>query len=537
MKFALLLLTILNINWGISFGQQNFRIFPSSVTQTEPVISISPHNPDFLFVSAKTINITTDINNEGVYISTDRGFTWTGSDGVSGQNSAYQGGSPQVVIDANNRLIITHLGGIFPGLYSHYSNDSGKTWSNSVTITSLQAADIQTGALTIDNSQTSAYKGKIYSSWGNSLSPYSISFSSSINSAVNWSPVQPINTNPVLRSSGGFIRTNNAGVVYACWAGVLDNSPFNEKQVGFASSTDGGTNWNYNQNIFNINGIFGTLPSKNGILVNGYPQLAIDNSSGSRSGWIYIVTTEINNLPAGTDPDIILHYSSDGGNTWSNGIRVNQDPVNDGKIQYFPALDVDSLGNVNILFYDDRNTASDSAEVWLARSSDGGISWKEQVVSDHRIEPKPIPGGRSGYQGDHIALKSSGDNLFALWMDDYSGLYQVWMKIIDLNILSVKESGAMISGFDLQQNYPNPFNPSTTIKYTIPFKCNVQVFLYNSLGQMVKNIASGIENKGMHEINFNASELPSGVYLYSLHVFSADGISKYMASKKMLLLK
>ena len=56
------------------------------------------------------------------------------------------------------------------------------------------------------------------------------------------------------------------------------------------------------------------------------------------------------------------------------GLRVNKDPINNGKIQYFPALDVDSTGGINILFYDDRNTTSESAEVWLATSADGGTT-------------------------------------------------------------------------------------------------------------------------------------------------------------------
>jgi hypothetical protein len=518
-------------------AQENFRIFPGNVTQTEPVIGISQVDPSFLFASAKTINTSNAVINEGVYVSTDKGLTWNGTDTCSGQYYRNHGGSPQVVIDANNRLILTHIGAIFPGYYSHFSDDSGKTWSNAVTITSLQADDYQTGSLTIDNSPSSIYQGRIYSSWGNSLSPYSISYSSSTNSGLSWSGVKPINNNPTLKSSGGFIRTNNTGTIYACWAGTILSSPFNEKQVGFGSSSDGGITWTYNQNIFNMNGIFGTLPSKNNIRVNGLPQLAVDNSTGPRSGWIYIVTTEINNLPAGSDPDIILHYSSDAGKSWSGGIRVNQDPVNDGKIQYFPALDVDSTGKINILYYDDRNTSSDSAEVWLASSADGGLNWKEQVISDHRFKPKSISGGASGYQGDHIALKSSGNNLYALWMDDYSGIYQIWMKILNLNILSVNEKTTLSPGFDLLQNYPNPFNPSTVINFSLLYDSNVRLFLYNSLGQKIRTIFAGFNKAGSSEIKFTASGLPSGVYLYSIQAVSIDGKYSYIASKKMLLLK
>jgi hypothetical protein len=521
------------VSASLNYAQINFRIFPSSITQTEPVISISPVNPDFLFVSAKTINTNTSVNNEGIYLSTDRGITWLGVDTCSGQYYRNHGGSPQVIIDYNNRLLLTHIGSVFLGLYSHYSDDSGKTWSNAFQITSQQAEDIQTGALTIDISPSSIYKGKIYSSWGNYVSPNAISFASTTNSGISWSPALVINGIPVLKSSGGFIRTNKDGIVYACWAGKSTaDPPFNERLVGFASSTDGGTTWNYNQSIFDMNGIFGTLPSKNGIRVNGLPQLAIDNSSGSHDGWIYIVTTEINNSPAGSDPDIIFHYSSDSGKTWSAGLRVNQDPINNGKIQYFPALDVDSTGGINILFYDDRNTTSDSAEVWLTRSVDGGTTWKEQVVSNHRFKPKPIVGGASNYQGDHIALTSSGNKLYALWMDDFSGIYQIWMKILDLNILDAKDNTPPPVNFELKQNFPNPFNPETKITFTIPQRSFTSLKIYDLLGKEKAVLVNGEMDYGTHTIKFTpGTSFPSGVYIYRLL------IGAYSSSKKLILIK
>ena len=85
--------------------------------------------------------------------------------------------------------------------------------------------------------------------------------------------------------------------------------------------------------------------------------------------------------------------------------------------------------------------------------------------------------------------------------------------------------------FILYQNYPNPFNPVTTIKYAIPFECNVKIVLYNSLGEQAAVILNKIMPAGYHSIKFDGSELSSGLYIYRIE---SKG---FMKSKKMLLIK
>ncbi len=199
----------------------------------------------------------------------------------------------------------------------------------------------------------------------------------STDNGVNWSQPAQINPNPPTRSTGSSIAIGRDGTVYLCWAGITSASDTHEDYIGFAYSGNGGQSWEFTQNIIDINGITGLLPQKDDIRVNSIPQIVIDRSGGPRDGWFYIVTTEKNNSPAGDDPDIILYRSSNKGVNWSGGIRVNQDPINDGKIQYFPFLEVDDTGRLNMIFYDDRNTTSDSADVFISTSSDGGEHWTE----------------------------------------------------------------------------------------------------------------------------------------------------------------
>jgi hypothetical protein len=85
--------------------------------------------------------------------------------------------------------------------------------------------------------------------------------------------------------------------------------------------------------------------------------------------------------------------------------------------------------------------------------------------------------------------------------------------------------------YTLYQNYPNPFNPITTIKYDLPNASDVSLIIYDILGRKVKELVNTKQGAGRYEIQFNASTIASGVYIYQLIA------EKYISSKKMILLK
>ncbi|MCK9426693.1 MAG: PQQ-binding-like beta-propeller repeat protein [Ignavibacteriaceae bacterium] len=91
--------------------------------------------------------------------------------------------------------------------------------------------------------------------------------------------------------------------------------------------------------------------------------------------------------------------------------------------------------------------------------------------------------------------------------------------------------------FTLEQNFPNPFNPSTIIRYALPFESNVKLVVYNLLGEVVKELVNGSVATGYQEISFDATNISSGIYFYTLHATSLDGKQNYQSVKKMLLLK
>jgi hypothetical protein len=86
--------------------------------------------------------------------------------------------------------------------------------------------------------------------------------------------------------------------------------------------------------------------------------------------------------------------------------------------------------------------------------------------------------------------------------------------------------------FGIQQNYPNPFNPFTTVEFSIKEESNVKLILYSLLGEELKVIVNDVLDTGIYKRIINGSDLPSGVYFYSLKI--NDNV---ISTRKMVLLR
>jgi len=85
--------------------------------------------------------------------------------------------------------------------------------------------------------------------------------------------------------------------------------------------------------------------------------------------------------------------------------------------------------------------------------------------------------------------------------------------------------------YDLSQNYPNPFNPSTTIRFSVLESSFINLSIFNSLGEIVKELVKEVKAPGVYTIAFNAKDLPSGTYIYRIQT------TDFVQTKKMILLK
>lgn len=116
-----------------------------------------------------------------------------------------------------------------------------------------------------------------------------------------------------------------------------------------------------------------------------------------------------------------------------------------------------------------------------------------------------------------------GNYSYRLKQTDYDGTYK-YSSVVEAEVL-------LVNTFALLQNYPNPFNPSTNIKYSIPSDEFVTLRVFDILGREVSTLVNQKQSRGEYTINFDASKLSSGVYIYSITA------GTFKATQKMLLTK
>jgi len=85
--------------------------------------------------------------------------------------------------------------------------------------------------------------------------------------------------------------------------------------------------------------------------------------------------------------------------------------------------------------------------------------------------------------------------------------------------------------YALEQNYPNPFNPSTKINYSVPEDGFVKLAVYNLLGEELATLVNSFQKANRYEVNFNATGLSSGIYVYKIEA------ANFSATKKLVFMK
>ncbi|MEP7145926.1 MAG: hypothetical protein ABI792_02830 [bacterium] len=418
---------------NVLLPNSNFRIFPGSFLQVETSTSTHPSDSARIVAAAIT-NYIEGGYTIGYYSSYNNGLDWIGTDHISDAfgNTIVTFGDPNINISGNGYYIITYIkpsptGGSDSKVGISYSANSGAYWSPTVFIPGVDTADKPIAIS--DNVITSPYFGRTYVAYGELNFDQSrnkgIFFSYSSNGGVTWDISRRItNINPAFQDRiVGDMDIGSAGEVYVLWR-------TNRSYLGLSKSTNGGNDWIINNDIA-INTDSSKLSTDfNSFYLQGVPELKVDRTV-ARNGWLYAVSLE----KSADSMDIVFHRSTNGGSIWTH-TRANQDATGTIKIQGMPALNLDRSGGINIFYYDTRNSpANDSFEIYLSRSVNGGNSFQDLKISDHKFKlgPAPVPlYGFPGYIGSYIGVTNTKEKIIPLWFDNSTGQYQAWTSSIEI---------------------------------------------------------------------------------------------------------
>jgi photosystem II stability/assembly factor-like uncharacterized protein len=391
------------------------------------------------------------------------------------------------------------------------------------------------------------------------LGDYEILFIYSTDFGQTWSSPQIISgmdsgsLNPQLEVAG-----SNIFVVWEQKTSLMNN----KSEINFIKSTDHGVSWSSIINLSNSeqihsDGVQITL-SVNNLYCSWLEYLSstdndINFSKSTDNGitWtapvnitndsdfqynIYMTDNGINNLYVAYEngvmlgSEIYLKKSSDGGITWS----VPQNITNNAGRSSNPCISIFD-DHLYFLWSDNSHSipANDSSDIFFKWSSDFGITWSDLLnVSDNS----------SNSLGPRICYSVNGP-LPAPWLDitifwlDYSlGASEIFARRAN-HLISALETFNEINSFILEQNYPNPFNPSTNIGFRISDFGFVSLKVYDVLGNEVATLVNEEKLAGIYEVEFIAVgtsrdlSLASGVYFYQLKS------GKFIQIKKMILLR
>ena len=155
------------------------------------------------------------------------------------------------------------------------------------------------------------------------------------------------------------------------------------------------------------------------------------------------------------------------------------------------------------------------------------------------LDPRPktnSPAASGAIQPDDdfytkVSYHGAFDPNGALWTDGWTAIYSMGFTGDVTSIATEKKDGLIPSGYALSQNYPNPFNPVTMINFDLPEANDINLSVYNLLGQKIVTLAEGRYQAGRYQVTWNAENLASGRYIYRLKA------GNQVISKSMLLIK
>ncbi len=516
MKF--IFATLLSLFFAQAINAQNVMI-SDQFHPNEPSIIMNPKNPAQILAAS-------NINN--YYFSQDTGKTWIAGNLVSEENGVW--GDPALMVDTMGDFYFFHLsnppsGNWVDRIVCQKTSDLATTWTPG-TYTGLNGTKVQDKEWPVVNTTNN----HIYITWTefdhyNSTDPLDssrIMFSKSLDAGDTWTSAKQINKvdgdcadddNTV---EGAMPAVGPNGEIYVVWAGP--------EGLVFDRSVDEGETW-LDEDIFISDFPNGWAYDIPGIYrANGLPIIKCDLSDGLHRGTIYINWTDQRN--GENDTDVWLAKSTDGGNTWSAPIRVNDDPA--GKQQFFTWMDIDqTTGYLYFVFYDRRHYSDNQTDVYLALSKDGGETFINRKISESPFTPNP-----GVFFGDYTNITVHDGIVRPIWTRLQNDQLSVWTDVTPSEDIftGTQEVNPNITSLE---TFPNPASAKEKayISFKLHKQAEVSISIFNSSGKLVyQQLTQKKLRFGKHiiPIDLRKTGLTNGAYFYTLNIDGKKSGKKLM---------
>jgi hypothetical protein len=381
----------------------------------EPSIAVNPRNPRELVAAFQT--------GARIAYSRDLGERWESASGTEPRNYAVSG-DVSVAYDNLGHAFLCYIAfdklgtenywghnATRNGIFVRRSLDGGKNWERGhvpvIEYPTRPGIPFEDKPYIVADNTRGPYAGRLYVGWTEfSLTQSIILFSRSEDDGSTWSEPLRISTHAGLpRDDNGSVEgftgaVGPDGTVYAVWA---DGS-----HVVFTSSRDGGRSFVPSRGIIDIAPPYFHVTDVD--RTDGFPVIAIDPQGGNGAGVLYVAWTDYRN----GDVDVFCSTSQDRGLTWTPAVRVNSDSIHNGADQFFQWLAVDPVsGAANLVFYDRRRDADNQkAFVVLARSTDGGRSFRNYAWTQKQFEPD------KDFLGDYTGIAAYQGRVYGVWTEE-----------------------------------------------------------------------------------------------------------------------
>ncbi|PYT08141.1 MAG: hypothetical protein DMF49_06005, partial [Acidobacteria bacterium] len=318
---------------------------------------------------------------------------------------------PAVAADSQGNFYMGILAysGTANGILVSKSVDGGATFANPVRLDNGGDKPY----ITVDPANDS-----IYVVWENDVANgQAIFFSKSTDHGTTFTSRTQI-SHHIGTNNGAIPSVGPNGEIYVSWGNFADT-------VWLQRSLDGGNTWLGSDRVVRSDIVQPRDPLNGGFRNPEIAASATDRSSSPRRGRVYVIWPD----QRYGDPDVLLSFSDDKGDTWSNPVRVNDDVIGNNADQFFPWIVVDSSGNVHVTFLDRRDDPNGYLfGMYLATSTSGGTSFGPNIrASDGIYGPSGF-----GFLGDYTGAAAGGGKIHPLWPDARFGDEDVFSRPVDL---------------------------------------------------------------------------------------------------------